>query len=165
MKKKVISYFYFVRDIPYKIPTSIKEPDYCCSGKHEILFDLLKFLNLQARYRVCIFLWSSLNLPLELKKIPHKNDCTHTYLEIKIKDKWKILDATWDIGLKKVFQINEWDGKSDTKIAVEPIKIFSATKSKKIVENQTDEVIQKDLGINGKFYEGFNIWLKKIRAG
>ncbi len=90
---KQVDYFYFVRDIPYKIPTSIKETDYCCSGKHEILFDLLKSLGLQARYRICLFLWSSLNLPPKLKKIPHENDCTHTYLEINIKGKWKILDA------------------------------------------------------------------------
>lgn len=63
---KQIDYFYFVRDIPYKILISIKETDYCCSGKHEILFELLKSLGLKVRHRVCMFLWSSLNLPLEL---------------------------------------------------------------------------------------------------
>jgi len=53
----------------------------------------------------------------------------HTYLEIKINGKWKILDATWDKGLRKILPVNNWDGKSGTEIAVKPTKIFSAKKS------------------------------------
>jgi hypothetical protein len=164
MKKKAINYFYFIRDIPYKIPLSTKEIDCCCSGKHEALFVLLKSLGLQVRYRVCLFLWSNLNLSPKLKKIPHENDCTHTYLEIKIKRGWKVLDATWDIGLRRILPVNEWDGKLDTKIAVQPIKIFSLEKSKKIIEDQSERLFRKDLKINGKFYKAFNAWLERARV-
>lgn len=160
---KKIKYFYFVRDIPYKISTSLKEPDYSCSGKHEILFKLLKSLGLKVRYRICEFLWSSLNLPLKLQKTINEDKCTHTYLEINIKGKWKILDATWDIGLKKIFHINEWNGKSNTKIAVKPIKIFSPEKSKKMVGSETEELVRQDLKINREIYKGFNNWLENIR--
>lgn len=160
---KAVDYFYFVRDIPYKIPLSIEEIDYCCSGKHEILFSLLKSLDLQVRYRVCVFSWSSLKLPPAVDKISHENECTHTYLEVKIKDKWEILDATWDIGLKKILPINDWDGKSGTKTALEPIEVFSPAKSKKIVKSQIKRVIEKDIKLNGKFYKAFNEWLDTIR--
>jgi hypothetical protein len=160
---KAVDYFYFVRDIPYKIPTSLKEADHCCSGKHEILFNLLKSSGLEVRYRVCVFLWSSFKLPSILEKISYEKDSTHTYLEVKIKDKWETLDATWDIGLKKVFPINSWGGKSGTRIAVKPVEIFSPAKSTQIVKNQTKRVIEKDLKLNGKFYKAFNKWLDIIR--
>ena len=159
----LISTFESIRDIPYRIPLKWGEEDNCCSGKHEKLFNLLKKKGYDVRYRVCVFLWSSLNLPTELDKIPHDDDCTHTYLEIKISDNWKILDVTWDIGLKNLFHINKWDGKSDTEIAVKPTKIFTPQKSLKIVNNQDEEVINKDLKINGEFYKGFNKWLDKNR--
>ncbi|MBN2421900.1 hypothetical protein JXB41_01620 [Candidatus Woesearchaeota archaeon] len=159
----LISIFESIRDIPYRIPLKLGEEDNCCSGKHEKLFNLLKKEGYKVRYRVCVFLWSDLNLPSELEKIPHDDDCTHTYLEINIDGNWKILDATWDIGLKNLFHINKWDGKSNTEIAVKPIKIFTPQKSLEIVNNQTEEVINKDLKINGKFYKYFNEWLEKNR--
>ncbi|RJQ17603.1 hypothetical protein C4573_01335 [Candidatus Woesearchaeota archaeon] len=159
----LISTFESIRDIPYRIPLKWGEEDDCCSGKHEKLFNLLKKNGYEVRYRVCVFLWSNLNLPPELEKIPHDNDCTHTYLEIKIDSDWKILDATWDAGLKGIFHINKWDGKSDTEIAVKPTKIFTPEKSLEIVNNQNEELINKDLKINGKFYNGFNEWLDKNR--
>lgn len=159
----LISLFNSVRDIPYKIPLKWNEQDNSCSGKHEKLFNLLIENDYDVRYRVCVFLWSSLNLPQKLEKIPHDNDCTHTYLEIKINGSWKILDATWDSGLKSLFHINEWDGKSNTEIALKPIKIFTPKKSIEIINNQNEEVIKKDLQINGEFYKAFNSWLEGRR--
>jgi hypothetical protein len=160
---ELISVFNSIRDIPYRIPLKWEEEDNCCSGKSKKLFDLLTKKGYKVRYRVCIFLWSSLNLPPELKRISHSNNCTHTYLEINIDGDWKILDATWDVGLKKIFHINEWDGKSDTEIAVKPVKIFTPKRSLEIVSNQNEEIINKDLEINGKFYKCFNEWLDENR--
>jgi len=159
----LISIFNSIRDIPYSIPLTWEEEDNCCSGKHEKLLNLLKKEGYEVRYRVCAFLWSSLNLPPELESIPHDKDCTHTYLEININGDWKILDATWDKGVKNILQVNEWDGKSDTKIGVKSIKIFTPQKSLEIVNNQNEELINKDLEINGEFYKGFNEWLVKNR--
>ncbi|MCK5123489.1 MAG: hypothetical protein KAQ87_05095 [Candidatus Pacebacteria bacterium] len=159
----LILIFNLIRDIPYKIPLKWKEEDNCCSGKHEKLFDLLTKQNCKVRYRVCVFLWNSLNLPLKLKKIPHDNDCTHTYLEIYLNNSWKVLDATWDKELKNLFYINEWDGKSNTEIAVKPIKIFTPQKSLKIVNDQDENLIKKDLEVNKRFYKAFNNWLDENR--
>lgn len=159
----LISLFNSIRDIPYRIALNWGEESNDCGGKHEKLFNLLTKEGREARYRVCAFLWSSLNLPPELESTPHDNDCTHTYLEIKINGGWKILDATWDKGLKNLFQINEWAGKSATAIAVKPIKIFTPRKSLEIVKGQNEEVIKKDLQVNGEFYKKFNEWLEKNR--
>jgi hypothetical protein len=159
----LISTFNSIRDIPYWIPLKWGEEDNCCSGKHEKLFNLLTKNGYNVRYRVCVFLWSSLNLPPELTNIPHDDDCTHTYLEIKIDRNWKVLDATWDNKLKGLFHVNEWDGKSDTEIAMKPIKTFTLQKSLRIVNNQNEEVINKDLQINREFYKAFNNWLDKNR--
>ncbi|MGC9310993.1 MAG: hypothetical protein ACP5E4_04710 [Candidatus Aenigmatarchaeota archaeon] len=108
-------------------------------------------------------MWSSLNLPPDLEKIPHNEDCTHSYLEINLGDGWKILDATWDGGLKGIFHVNEWDGRSDTEIAVKQIKIFNPQRSLEIVNDQGEEAIKKDLAINGEFYMVFNGWLEAVR--
>lgn len=159
----LVSSFNSIRDIAYKIPLKWGEEDNCCSGKHEKLFNLLTKQGSKVRYRVCVFYWNDLNLPLELKKISHDNDCTHAYLEIYLNNSWKILDATWDNGLRNLFHVNEWDGKSSTEIAVKPIKIFTPQKSLEIVNNQNEEVMKKDLEINGKFYKAFNEWLRKNR--
>lgn len=124
----LISSFNSIRDIPYRIPLKWGEKDDCCSGKHEKLFNILTKEGYEVRYRVCAFLWSSLNLPKELENTPHDNECTHIYLEIKVNGKWKVLDATWDSGLRVFFHVNEWDGKSGTEVAVKPTKIFTPKK-------------------------------------
>ncbi len=73
------------------------------------------------------------------------------------------MDVTWDMDLKGIFHINKWDGKSNTEIAVKPTKIFTPQKSLEIVNNQDEELINKDLEINREFYKGFNEWLDKNR--
>ncbi len=128
----IISTFNSIRDISYKIPLKFGEEDNCCSGKSERLFNLLTKMGYTVRYRVCTFSWSSMNLPLELMNIAHEDSSTHSFLEIEIGGVWKVLDPTWDKGLKDVFHVNVWDGESDTEIAVKPIKIFTPKKSLEI---------------------------------
>lgn len=160
-----VNYFRFVRDIPYKIPISENEADYCCSGKHKVLYQLLKSLKLKVRYRVCEFLWSSVNLPKEVVNIFHQDLSTHTYLEVFIQARgWIVVDSTWDERLSKLFQINEWDGKNNTVIAVKPVRIYSPAESKRYVETESVDDVTNDLKINGKFYDAINKWLEKIRA-
>ncbi|MFC2143831.1 hypothetical protein ACFLQO_00495 [Candidatus Aenigmatarchaeota archaeon] len=159
----LVSLFNSVRDIPYRIPLKWGEEDNCCSGKHEKLYHLLTRHGYKVRYRVCVFKWKDLGIPSELEKIPHDGDCTHTYLEIKLNGNWRVLDATWDIGLKELFHVNIWDGRSDTKIAVKYIKIFSPEKSLDIVNNQDKQVIEDDLRVNREFYKVFNEWLDNNR--
>lgn len=160
-----VDYFNSARDAHYKIPTTLTEEDNCCSGKHKKLHQLLQSINVKVRYRVCEFLWEDVNLPKEVEKIPHDDACTHTYLEVynPHKEKWVVVDATWDRGLSNVFKINEWDGENDTAIAVKPTKIYSPEESKRFVENESVDDMKKDLGRNGKFYRAVNTWLETVR--
>lgn len=159
-----IEAFKLIRDVPYRIPLFWGDKDDCCSGKSTRLLSTLKKLGYKARYRVCVFHWSDLDLPKKLQAVPHDNDCTHSYLEVKIAGDWKIVDPTWDIGIKKKFHVNEWDGKSNTEIAVNPTKIFTPENSLRIMQNQDERVISQDLKVNGEFYKAFNEWLETIRA-
>lgn len=90
-----------VRDIPYRIPLSINEKDNCCSGKHTLLLQELTKLGYECRYKVCSFNWDTLALPDKLFALPHENKSTHVFLEVKIDNDWKTVDATWDKGLSQ----------------------------------------------------------------
>ena len=160
----IIEEFKKVRDIPYRIPLSPEESDDCCSGKSNRLFGIFKKAGYDVRYRVCTFHWSDVKLPAEVQKIPHEDECTHSYLEVMIGNERVIVDATWDEGLKEIFDVNEWDGKSNTKVAVPIRECFSPEKSAEIMQKDTTETaLQEDLQKNGEFYKGFNHWLTEIR--
>lgn len=161
--QKLIADFKTVRDIPYRIPLTLDEKDNCCSGKHKLLKDLLIKQGLGVRYRICSFRWSSINLPEKVSGISHNDLCTHLYLEVLIDGQWIVVDATWDSSIRKILHVNEWDGKSDTEIAVQPIEIFSPKKSADIMNNENNDEILSDLRINGEFYRAFNDWLEENR--
>jgi len=82
---------------------------------------------------------------------------------VLIDGEWVTVDAAWDIGLKNIFHVNEWDGKSDTEIAVKVLEIFSPEKSAEIMDGENNDDLLSDLKINGGFYKVFNEWLDKNR--
>ncbi len=160
----LIRIFEDVRDIRYHIPLTPYQKDNTCSGKSEMLAAKFKILGYKARYRVCMFLWKDLDLPKNVEKFPHDERCTHVYVEIYLKNKWRTVDPTWDSGLGSIFHINTWDGKGDTGIAVKPIRTFSPKKSTELLDSQkSKEFIEKDLKENGAFYKAFNLWISKSR--
>lgn len=160
----IIEEFKKVRDIPYRIPLSLEEPDDCCSGKSDRLFKIFKSAGYDVRYRVCTFRWSDMTLPAGVQEIPHEDECTHSYLEIKIGDAWIIVDATWDKGLESAFDISGWDGRSSTKVAVPVREYFTPEKSAEYMEESlSPEAIAEDIKKNGQFYKVFNEWLEEVR--
>ncbi len=156
----VVGVFRAVRDIPYRIPLSSHEQDQCCAGKHGRLFNELRAKGYTARMRTCVFLWNSISLPKELKRIPHEKTSYHSYVEVFLHGKWVRLDATWDKPLQHILPVSEWDGTSDTPIAVKPIKIFSRYEEYPHFE---DTIIDDDVKVNGKFYHALNLWLESER--
>jgi hypothetical protein len=76
---------------------------------------------------------------------------------------YKIVDATWDSGLGKILPVNDWDGKSDTTIAVPSFNTFTPEKSLEIISSESKEAIEEDLKLNGAFYAAFNMWLAEVR--
>ena len=66
--------------------------------------------------------------------------------------------------MKNVFEVNNWDGKSNTKLAVKPLEIHKPQKNCKLSHNASKENFMKDISENGKFYKEFNNWLEKERS-
>lgn len=163
MTGPLVKEFEKIRDIPYSIPLEIGEEDNCCSGKMKRFKKILDTRGYKSRYRVCEFRWSDLDLPEEVTSVEHDNNSTHVFMEIRIDDEWIRVDPTWDKGLHAIVPVNNWDGRNSTELAVKPTKIYGVEKSRKIVDDETNEDIEKDLQINGKFYKQFNEWLESIR--
>lgn len=163
-REELISLFNSIRDIPYSIALTAEEEDNCCSGKSNKLLSILTKKGYNIRWRVCEFNWRDLNLPLEIEEIPHEDLCTHAFLEINIEGNWRTLDPCWDKGLRKTFHVNEWGGKSNTEIAVKPVKILTPKESQDLMKNQPNKSItEQDLKVNGAFYNAFNEYLEKER--
>ncbi len=164
MNMDTVLSFREIRDIPYRIPLAVAEPDDCCSGKAKRLLEALKAAGVEARYRVVTFRWSDVKLPESVAAVPHEDESTHVYLEVKVGDAWKIVDPTWDSGLRSIFAVNDWDGVSDTTIAVPVRETYSLEKSAEIMDKAGDaDEIRADLEKNGAFYRAFNEWLESVR--
>ena len=164
-----IEIFNQVRDIPYRIPLYLDEPEGehggSCLYKVEVLKKLLEAEGLECRYRIGTFLWSQLNLPEEVMQAEHNDRGEHVWLEGFINNNWIILDPSWDIGLVKIFSINSWDGISDTNLAVKPIEILDVNTSADIMNfDNYEEAFLEDLLINGEFYKSLNIYFDQIRS-
>lgn len=108
-------------------------------------------------------MWSDQKIPKEILAIPHDDKCEHLYLEILLNDEWVTLDATWDQKLKKVMPTSEWDGKTNTKLAVTPIEIYPPDEGRKVVHSASEEAFLEDIRKSGKFYEALNNWLEENR--
>lgn len=166
MKNKIIKIFEDIRDIPFRIPLASDEPNCDCTGKSILLKKQLEKIGVEARFGVCWFYWDDLKLPEEISSIPHDKDCTHTFVEIFMDNRWIKLDPSWDIALGVKFTIAHFDGSRDTALMVKPIEFFTPEKSAEIINNQindTCEVIANDLERNGAFYRALNIYLESIR--
>ena len=160
--KDRINLFNKIRDIPYSISVGGEE-NVDCSAKVEML---KKELDLKSRSIICEFRWEDLKLPKEILQAYHEDPEYHELLEVYIPERQKfvIVDPTWDSGLKPIFSINEWDGLNDTKIAVPEKKVYSPEESKKIIEKVNNpEEIKKYLDRNGDFFVRLNNYFKKIR--
>jgi hypothetical protein len=161
-----MGYFTFVRDIPFRLPLSVDEPDHSCIGKHVVLKTLLSSLGFRVRYALRLWLWSSLDIPESLKEIPHIDRAAHVYLEVYNKEqaRWITVDATWDKKLAPKLPVSEWDGRSDTIIAVKPIESLKPIELQdefdKFIGAKWAEVIKA----NGKFFEALNKWVESIRS-
>ena len=159
--------FRFIRDIPYKIPLALDEPDHCCNGKHTALYTLLEKTGLEVRPRVCLSSWKDFNvIPKDIRAIPHEDEVEHIYLEARINGKWKRIDATLDKALESVLPVNEWDGKNSTPICVKPKHIYSPQDSLAIFYTElSDKDFKNDIKNNWQFYKAINDWFEDIRRG
>ncbi len=160
-----IRLFKMVRDIPFYLGLD-GEQGYECVTKPEILDRLFRTIGLKSRHIICEFRWKNLDLPDELMKLPHDDPETHEYLEVWIPEggKWIIVDPNWDSRIKwPTIPIAEWDGSTDTKLAVIPIKTLSPQESSVFITKDVGEEREKYMERNRKFFIALNRWLESIR--
>ncbi|OFY50869.1 MAG: hypothetical protein A2W85_10265 [Bacteroidetes bacterium GWF2_41_31] len=162
---KIIDHFNKIRDIPYAIPLSSSDEDCCCNGKVRKLKELLEQEGYRVRYRVCTFCWSDLSIPEEILNLQKDDIATHVYLEVDIDGTWIKVDPTWDAGLGNILPVADWDGKTDTLLAVASIEVYSVEKSAEIMSDcQSEDVAQNRSDIDVGFEIAFNAWLEKNRG-
>ncbi|HPN66005.1 MAG TPA: hypothetical protein PLV09_01140, partial [Candidatus Omnitrophota bacterium] len=150
----------------------LKENRGSCNPKHVLLADEFRKLGLEVRYANYAFYWDdpAVKYPPELraltKRIPAGN---HLAVKALIGGRWVLVDATWDLPLKKAgFPVNEdWDGVSDTKNAVTPIN--------EVLNETIEERVKYDAAVRSRhtdeqkaayaeFAGKLNKWLEVIRA-
>lgn len=149
-----IKIFETIRDIPYYIGS--RDEDASCRAKAKLLGDLLKRIGLKCKVVRGIAKWSDLNLPKTIINLAERTDFDHFFVKAYIPErkKWINVDATWDIGLKRGFTINQWDGLSATPLAC-PVK---ATDEIKPIDLEFRNFNPKD-----KFTKLLNDWYANLR--
>jgi len=177
-----VSIYTHVRDIPYAIIPEFRDPvlgpqgllktnQGSCIPKHFLLGLFFEKLKIPVKYATYLFKWDdpSIKYPLFLRKIVKSLPIgTHLACKAFIEGRWVLVDATWDSPLKKFgFPVNEnWDGKSNTKNAVKPIK--------EIIHETLEERIEYTIGHKKSWTEEearafeefppvFNAWISSLR--
>lgn len=167
--KEIIDLYNKVQKIPY-FAFKERDPDLLfeknkgsCIEKNLFLGEEFKKLGIPVKYLLIKFDWNDLPIPKEIIKKLKTDGFTnilsnwHLALKIKIDGKWIFVDATWDPGLEKTgFPVTRnWDGKSDTKLAVIPKRIIGLT-------IKPPKILFKKLG-DEEFFEALNKWLELQR--
>ena len=159
--------FVLARDIPFRTPLTIDEQSYACVAKPEILDRMLKTLGLETRHRITKFRWEDHDIPDEVLDHVHEDPETHEYLEVEIPEtgEWVEVDPTWDSRIKHLdFPTLEWDGKTGTGLAVDPVEKLSVEESKEFIEQDSTEEVQREyFEKNREFFRAMNQWLESLR--
>jgi len=135
--KEIAKLYKKVQGIPYYCLKErnpdllLKKQKGSCSEKHLFLGKEFEKLGIPVKYLLIKFDWNDLPIPKEIIR-KKKGDSVgwHLALKIKPKNKWILVDATWDPKLEKAgFSVTRnWDGKSDTKFAFPPKEIIEFKK-------------------------------------
>lgn len=154
LRKKL---FLAVRDIPYRIGT--RQNDASCVAKTKLLGELLSRIGLKCQVWKTVVRREETKISTELLKLAPRPTVDHFFLKILIPEKndWKIVDATWDSGLKDLFHINKWDGVSDTKLAY-------ISKKLEYVDS-TENFNYRNYDPEDMFTKKLNEWYVFIRRG
>ena len=137
--RKLIGLFKRVQNVPYFLfrhrdsKKLFKLKKGGCAEKAIWLGNKLKEMDIPVKYYRIEFKWEELPIPKEIIKLKKKGPIKlrkkgpahHLVLKAKVNNKWLWLDPTWDPGLEKGgFPVTKnWNGKTNTKLAVRPVKI------------------------------------------
>jgi hypothetical protein len=161
--------YILARDIPFRTPLSIEEQGYACVAKPEILDQMLQNQGLESRHRITKFRWEDHRIPEKILKHTHEDPETHEYLEVKVPEtgEWVEVDPTWDSRIRHPkFPTLEWDGKTETGLAVEPVEKLSVKESREFIEQDSTEEARREYfkKKNRQFFKALNKWLQEKRG-
>jgi len=174
--QKIISLFEMVRDIPYDVIDSreasevLEKKKGTCSGKHLLLGKLFELIDIEVKYMMCLtkFNFIQNSFPDKLTKMLDKEDIFdyHNFLKIKSKSKWILVDATFDLPLKDYgVPVNSyWDGLSNCKIALQPIKIYTVSNLSFEKQNAIDRLSKEQQQKREVFIKKMCNWFNEIRG-
>ncbi|MBL7169602.1 MAG: hypothetical protein ISS48_01110 [Candidatus Aenigmarchaeota archaeon] len=160
-KNKIIELFEKVQKIPYYLlrhrdSKKIFELNKgYCSEKNIWLGNEYKKMGLKVKYYLVKFRWEELPIPKDILNLFDEKIHYHLAMKVKLDGEWIWVDPTWDPELEKAgFPVTKnWNGKSDTKLAVKPLEIKEYEP-----QDPTDTNIKKE------FMDEFNNYLEKIRG-
>lgn len=181
-KSARISIYQHIRDIPYAIIPELRDPRTgpldlikmnkgSCVPKHFLMYLMMSELGLGVKYATYLFDWNdpAIKFPSDLKKVVKNMPITaHLATKVEIDGKWTLVDATYDLPLKKGgFPVNElWDGVSDTKNAVIPIEeIVHESLQERLffAGKRVGEYTDKERSAYALFTKKLNYWLEELR--
>jgi len=151
-RESMISIFSHIRDIPYSLIFSVHDPKTSpeqmlvagkgsCGPKHYLLAEMFRKLNLSVVFATIAFSWNDPDFcypPALRKQAALLPVAHHLACRVQIGCRWILVDATWDCPLGRVgFPVNDhWDGYSETKCAVKPLKLPARTAFCHHLENE-----------------------------
>ena len=171
--QKVKEIIDLVINIPYKRIWSLNPSDmiskgvWSCTPKHIFLSQCLSKLEIPVKYLIIPFYYKKISLPIPEKYqdlVESTPVSYHIALKAKIKDKWIVLDVTWDFKLKWFPLNDKWDWINDMKLWVYPEKIIERKSDPRIFEKRMwSKYTKEELIIRREFYEFFDEFLVKSR--
>ncbi len=170
-----VAVFELVRRAPYRLTAWTGDPDSLfnagkgdCRHKAAAGRRLLNELGFQARQVMVVFDWANLPIPPEILKILPDTKSFHDSVEVRLGDRWVIMDPTWDPALKTAgFPImSSWGGIGPT------LEVTNASNPIVRFENLPKNVDLYEHFRIGRprrkrtqlFNRAFNAWLEQVRA-
>lgn len=130
MVDEIIDIFKQVRSVKYaciekRNPEKLFEKGKgSCFEKNYYLGKNLEEKGYSVKYMLAEFDWTDIDISQDTISERDDTKGEHLFLKVKVEDKWINIDASWDDGLKTKFPFEEdWNGKSDTVLGVEPIEV------------------------------------------
>ena len=174
----VADIYHAVRKIPYgstgeRDPVKIIANNLgSCSGKHILLRDLLREVDLEAEI---ITMFTHFNrgvpshpaMPADLRAMIDGEDVCdfHHYVRVRIREGWHKLDATWhDALISYGFPVNrDWAGHSDTALAATPIREYPAVEDLVAWKEQLlTQLTPEQREFRAKFFTRLTEWMMTL---
>ncbi len=150
----MVSIFEHVRDIPFSVPSDpgmydpatapsliLQRGSGSCTAKHFLLAEMFRNLNVNVAFAEFAFLWNDpgLHYPADLRALAARLPVAyHLACRVQAGCRWVLVDATWDRPLRHAgFPVNlHWDGSSEMRCAVRPLKAPVRTAFCRTVSNE-----------------------------